>query len=296
MFALIREIFAECRILSIQVSNMLIKLARVSFQLSSSSASINAGCRISPVIMNPSVRLVSQWQDAVEGLDPKQVQFYHSEKIIRVDEDDKVVGSISKGEAHAIETVKKSIYHRALSLLIFDKQDRFLLTQRAVSKITFPNYYTNACCSHPLYNERELEEDGNAIGVRRAVIRRSNYELGIKTSDIKINELKFMNRILYRAESDGGIWGEAEIDYIFILHKDIELKANPEEVQSYQYVTRDQMHELLEDSQSNRVKVTPWVKLLAKKFLFKYWDNLDSLDEIAEPQSIVAFKDLCPST
>ena len=144
-----------------------------------------------------------------------------------VDEKDKVLGPISKGESHAIETIRSNIYHRALSLLIFDEKDRFLLTERAACKITFPNYFTNACCSHPLYNKRELEDnDGDAIGVRRATIRRSNFELGVRPDDIRPDELNLMNKLAYRAESDGGHWGEAEIDYIFVLKKNILLKPN----------------------------------------------------------------------
>lgn len=246
------------------------------------------------VKMSESVNTTSDWRDTVKNLDPKQVQFFHSERLIQVDEDDRVLGSLSKGEAHAIGTVKRSIYHRALSLLIFDKQGRFLVTQRATGKITFPNYFTNACCSHPLYNDRELEDDGCALGVKRAVIRRSNYELGI--SDIQLDELKFVNRLAYRAESDGGIWGEAEVDYIFILHKDVELKPNPDEVQNYSYMNREQMRELLDNSSDSDRKVTPWVKLLARDFLFKYWDNLDSLDKIADQDSIITYKDLYPCT
>lgn len=235
------------------------------------------------------------WQEAAKSFDPKQVEFYHNEKLIQVDENDNVIGPISKGESHAIETVKKSVYHRALSLLVFDSKDRFLLTQRASSKITFPDYFTNACCSHPLFNDQEIEDDGQAIGVRRAVIRRSNYELGIDVDDIKTDELTFVNRLAYRAESDGGIWGEAEIDYIFILRKDVELNPNPEEVQSYRYVTKGQMQDLLLNEKDDKLKITPWVRLLASDFLFKYWDNLNSLDKIAKPDVIIRYKDLFPA-
>lgn len=235
------------------------------------------------------------WQTAALGLDPKQVQFYHSEQLIMVDDNDCVLGPISKGESHAIETVRKSIYHRALSLLIFDEQDRFLLTQRAASKITFPNYYTNACCSHPLFNDQELEDDGNALGVKRATIRRSQFELGISPEDININELNYVNRLAYRAESDGGVWGEAEIDYIFILRKNVKLDINLDEVQSYRYVTKSQMQDLLVNESKHNMKITPWVKLLARDFLFKYWDNLGDLTKISQPESIISYRNLFPS-
>lgn len=242
--------------------------------------------------MSTQANASSSWQQAVKDLDPKQVEFYHKEQLIMVDEEDKVLGPISKGESHAIETVQKGIYHRALSLLVFDEQDRFLLTQRSAEKITFPNYFTNACCSHPLYNESEIEDDGKAIGVKRATLRRSQFELGTKSDAFDINDLKFVNRIIYRAESDGGCWGEAEVDYIFILRKNIELEPNPEEVQSYRYVTKNEMLGLINDNADSHIKVTPWVRLLGKDLLFKYWDNLDKLDTIADPKSIIDYKKL----
>jgi len=235
---------------------------------------------------------VAPWKLAVKNLDPKQVEFYHSEKLVKVDNQDNIIGSISKGESHSIDTVRKGIYHRALSLLIFDEQDRFLLTQRAACKITFPNYYTNACCSHPLFDPTEMEDDGDAIGVKRATIRRANFELGIEYGDIKADELKFVNRIAYRAESDGGLWGESEVDYILILKKDIKLNPNPGEVQDLRYVTKREMQELLLNYRDHKIKITPWVRLLARDFLFKYWDNLHNLHNIAQPRRIVHYDNL----
>jgi isopentenyl-diphosphate delta-isomerase len=232
------------------------------------------------------------WQQAAKDFDPKQVAFYHNEMLIKVDENDAMIGSISKGESHSIDTVRKGIYHRAFSLLVFDEQDRFLLTQRAACKITFPNYYTNACCSHPLFEPLEIEQDDDAIGVKRATIRRSNFELGIDIGQIQPDDLKFVNRLAYRAISDGGLWGEAEIDYIFILQKNVTLNPNPEEVQSFRYVTKEEMKDILENQQKYNIKITPWVKLLAKSFLFSYWDNLHRIDKIAQPKTIVYHRDL----
>lgn len=231
----------------------------------------------------------TNWQNATKGFDPNQVAAYQNEQLIKVDTEDNVLGPISKGESHLLQTVKKGIYHRALSLLVFDSSNRFLLTQRASTKITFPDYYTNACCSHPLYNEAELEDDGNAVGVRRAVLRRSAFELGTKQDSFNYDELTLMNKLCYRAESDNGIWGEAEVDYIFILHKDIDLKLNAEEVKAFRYVTKKEMLNIISDAKEN-LKITPWVRLLVRDYLFKYWDNLHRLSEIAEPDKIVKYE------
>lgn len=248
------------------------------------SAPIGASTKMSTRALGEAPRT---WQDTItRDLDFKQLDAYHYEQLIKVDDNDNVLGPISKGESHAIDTVRKGIYHRALSLLIFDKRDRFLLTQRASCKITFPDYFTNACCSHPLYNNSELEDDGNAIGVRRAVIRRANFELGINENDIKPEELMFMNRLAYSAESDGGVWGESEIDYIFVLKKDLDLTPNPEEVRDVRYVTRSEMKDLLANQLRHKIKITPWVRLLGEDLLFKYWDNLANLQRVARPEII----------
>ena len=34
--------------------------------------------------------------------------------------------------------------------MLFDSEGRLLLQQRASSKITFADFWTNTCCSHPL--------------------------------------------------------------------------------------------------------------------------------------------------
>jgi isopentenyl-diphosphate delta-isomerase len=67
--------------------------------------------------------------------------------------------------------IKEGLLHRAFSLFLFDKQGRLLLQQRSPEKITFPLYWANTCCSHPLYNEAEMELE-NGLGVKRAAIRK----------------------------------------------------------------------------------------------------------------------------
>lgn len=41
--------------------------------------------------------------------------------------------------------------HRAFSVFLFNSEGKLLLQQRAADKITFPNVWTNTCCSHPLF-------------------------------------------------------------------------------------------------------------------------------------------------
>ena len=94
------------------------------------------------------------------------------EPIILVNERDEIEGCGSKEECH----YEDGQLHRAFSVFIFSTRGDLLLQQRSSLKITFPTHITNTCCSHPLYNSREMEGE---MGVRRAAQRRLNYELGI---------------------------------------------------------------------------------------------------------------------
>jgi len=88
-----------------------------------------------------------------------------------------------------------------------------LLQQRSRHKITFPLSWTNACCSHPAHIEEELDTSDEFIGMRRAALRRSAFELGISTLEPK--DVRVVSRILYYAPSCER-WGEYELDYILI--------------------------------------------------------------------------------
>lgn len=173
--------------------------------------------------------------DKMDFLQTKSMQ---EEMCILVDETDRVIGKASKEECHLMKNISTGMLHRAFSVLLFNSKNECLLTQRASTKITFPNYFTNACCSHPLSNELESDEK-NAIGIRRAAQRRLNIELGIKETDAPIDEFIYLTRILYKAQSNGNLWGEHEIDYILILKKDIEIKPNPNEVSYVKFLNKD---------------------------------------------------------
>ena len=101
------------------------------------------------------------------------------EYIPLVTEQDEVVGKISKVDAHLRALLESNPHpHRAFSLLLFNSKNELLLQQRAMGKITFPGMWTNTCCSHPRHNEEELEPR-DYLGIKRAAIRRANFELSI---------------------------------------------------------------------------------------------------------------------
>lgn len=112
---------------------------------------------------------------------------------------------------HLMTNIDKGLLHRAFSVFLFNSRNELLLQQRATEKITFPDMWTNTCCSHPLgipgEGGAELEEA--VMGVKRAAIRKLDHELGIPAAQVPIENFKFLTRIHYKAPSDGK-WGEHE--------------------------------------------------------------------------------------
>lgn len=110
-----------------------------------------------------------------------------------------------------MKNINEGLLHRAFSVFLFDSHNRLLLQQRASEKITFPDMWTNTCCSHPLGIPGETgSELSEAVqGVRRAAQRKLNQELGIKAAQVPLEHFRFLTRIHYKAPSDGK-WGEHE--------------------------------------------------------------------------------------
>ena len=118
------------------------------------------------------------------SMDETQVKLL-SEQCLLVDENDTIIGSDTKKNCHLNEQIKTGKLHRAFSVFLFNSKGELLLQQRALSKITFPGYFTNSCCSHPLHVKEEMES-GNGIGARRAARRKLEQELGITEDQVYI--------------------------------------------------------------------------------------------------------------
>lgn len=206
-------------------------------------------------------------QAIAEGYDVQQMELME-EMCILVNENDESLGSASKKVCHEVNSIEQGMLHRAFSVFLFDATgEQLLLQQRAKEKITFPDCWTNACCSHPLFVEDEREEH-EQMGIKRAAIRKLHHELGIE--GISTDDLNYITRVHYKAVSDS-VWGEHEIDYILFLKKDVVLHINRNEVKDYRYVTRDELRDLMMSS----IKWTPWFRLIAETYLFEWWKLLE---------------------
>ncbi len=115
------------------------------------------------------------------------MKYFHSETLFEVDQNDCIIGRLSKYEAHRIgpETGKAPL-HRAFSVFLWNEQGQLLVQKRSEKKITFPLMWANSCCSHPIA-EVPGEEDG-LQGVIKAAIRKIEHELGIPNELVNLNQ------------------------------------------------------------------------------------------------------------
>ncbi|KAJ1833616.1 isopentenyl-diphosphate delta-isomerase idi1 [Coemansia sp. RSA 2706] len=226
--------------------------------------------------------------DSGKGLDlaqydDEQVRLM-SEMCILLNNDDQAIGAASKKQCHLMDNINNGTVHRAFSVFLFNSHNQLLLQQRASEKITFPDCYTNTCCSHPLAFAAELEER-DQLGVKRAAQRKLEHELGIKPEQVPLDAFKYLTRIHYKAASDG-VWGEHEIDYILFIKAEVDLDINPNEVQSVKYVDMDQLKHMIATADETGTKLTPWFKLIDENFLYKWWAQLDNLDAAVDHHTI----------
>jgi len=215
----------------------------------------------------------------LDQYDSVQVKLLEEECIV-VDENDRVLGHDSKKNCHLNVNIQKGLLHRAFSVFLFNSEGKLLLQKRSKEKITFPLCWTNTCCSHPLYLPDELEEK-DELGVKRAAQRKLGQELGIPASEVPLDAISCLSRIHYKAESNG-IWGEHEVDYILVVHRDVQVTPNNNEVEAVSYVSKEELKQLVNDS---KVQLTPWFGLITTgtdPILMKWWSSLSHLEDFRD--------------
>lgn len=222
--------------------------------------------------------------DILQGLDEAQVKLL-AEQCILVDENDQNIGAASKKDCHLNSNIDQGMLHRAFSVFLFNTKGELLLQQRSDAKITFPGFWANTCCSHPLSRPEELDESNTAIGVRRAAQRRLQSELGIKPEEVPLDDFHYLSRIHYKATSDG-MWGEHEIDYILFIQKDVAIEPDTNEIQCTRYLKPSELEEFLASAEKDGVKISPWLRMIGATLLPKWWTKLDDLPSLVDHSTI----------
>lgn len=200
---------------------------------------------------------------ASESSDSTQASMM-AEAVLQVDENDVVIGPMSKADSH----YQSGSLHRAFSVLLFNSEGRLLLQQRAHDKITFPSVWANSCCSHPLASEDEMDEE-NARGVKIAAIRKLEQELGISPDSVDINDFHFITKMRYSARMNAD-WIEREIDHILMIQADVDVDPNPNEVAAIKWVNAEELDAMLVDAESEEI-IAPWFRCIAARLMNDDW-------------------------
>ena len=168
------------------------------------------------------------------------------ERVILVNEKDEQIGLMPKMEAH-----EKAVLHRAFSVFILNADNEIMLQQRAQHKYHSPLLWTNTCCSHQREGETNIQ----------AGVRRLREEMGFTA------ELKELFSFIYKAPFDNGLT-EHELDHVMIGYYNEAPQINPEEVESWKWMS---IEAVKEDMEVHPEIYTVWFKIIFDKF-YHYLD------------------------
>lgn len=137
--------------------------------------------------------------------------------VVLLDAQGQPCGTADRSTVHSTQTP----LHLAFSCYVVDTDGRVLVTRRALTKLTWPGVWTNACCGHPLPGERF--ED--------AISRRLTQELGARAATIA----PVLPDFRYEAVDASGI-RENEVCPVYVATLDGGLDPDPAEVMEHRWV------------------------------------------------------------
>lgn len=138
--------------------------------------------------------------------------------------------------------------HRAMSIVAWNPtRTKMLITRRAATKMTWPGFWSNAVCSHP------LPQESYAAAARRRLFE----ELRIRSA------VSPAFRMFYgpvRCPVSGAF--EHELDYVFYvrLPESAHINPDPTEISDLRWMDEAQLAALLLSGE-----ITPWFALILER-------------------------------
>lgn len=162
----------------------------------------------------------------------------HTDYVVLVDKNDRVIGKEEKLVAH-----REKKLHRAFSIFVFfdngQSPHEVLIQQRNLLKYHSGGLWTNSCCGHPSPDQE----------IDKAAQQRLREETGI---DIALKKIGVFH---YEAKLNNDMY-ENEIDHVFVgVTNSKDAKINPDEIMDHAW--RD-LTTLQQDLQCNPEKYTVW--------------------------------------
>ncbi len=147
-----------------------------------------------------------------------------------------------------VEAHRVGVAHRAISIVMWNaSRTKMLITRRAAAKATWPGFWSNAVCSHP------LPQEPYAAAARRRLFE----ELGIHGA------IAPAFRMFYgpvRCPVSGAL--EHEMDHVFYarLAESSPIRPNRSEVSASRWVDQSQLATLEQSG-----KITPWFEMILER-------------------------------
>ena len=142
------------------------------------------------------------------------------EPLILVDQSDREIGHLSKGECHDGD----GVLHRAFSLFIFNPAGELLLQQRSAEKRLWPRFWSNSCCSHPRRGETMEVATG----------RRLAQELGMASTVHHLFTFQYQAPYL-------DLGSENEVCWVFAGLSDAPPRPNVHEIADVRWISADDL-------------------------------------------------------
>lgn len=161
-------------------------------------------------------------------------------QVILCDIRGKTLGTYDKLLAH-----KEGKLHKAFSIFVYNKNGELLIQQRAKHKYHSGGIWANTCCSHYVSSEN----------VSNTAHYRLKEEMGF---DCKLRK-RFS--FVYDLNVSNGM-REHEFDTVFEGKYDGPIKPNPEEIESYRWIS---IEDLQKEIQENPEIYAPWFKKILER-------------------------------
>lgn len=163
-------------------------------------------------------------------------------RVVLVDQEDKEIGQLEKKEAH----FGAGRLHRAFSVFIFNNQGELLIQKRAASKMLWPGYWSNTCCSHPGPGEEVIEAG------RRRLQEELNFSCPLEKFGSFVYSARFKD-----------IGSENEFCHVLVGRYDGTVNPDPTEIEEIKWMA---LSEIMEEVEKKPEQWTPWFKMEIKKF------------------------------
>ena len=158
-----------------------------------------------------------------------------TEMLYHVNENDEVLGSVNRSEAH-----ERGLLHRSDMVFLVNSKGKILINMRSSERETFPSCYDSSVSFHVTFGE-SYEDSAK---------RETLEEISIQDS------LKYIGKFIHKDSP------EYQIVSVFLCVSDIEPIIDREEFSSHRFYSITEMERIIKN-----LKITPWLREGWKLFI-----------------------------